>query len=105
MQVLNGGPGIVLRLSGEFDLACEEGFRHRAAQVSSGTEVLIDLRQLTFIDSTGIRLIVELWQRSKGDGIDLAILPGPPEVQRVFQMTGLDEVLPLADRTGDQAEQ
>jgi anti-sigma B factor antagonist len=105
MQVQNGDAGIVLRLSGEFDLACEEAFRDRAAQMPSGAEVLIDLRELTFIDSTGIRLIVELWQRSNNDGIDLAILPGPPDVQRVFQITGLDEVLPISNRAADQTEE
>jgi anti-sigma B factor antagonist len=60
--------------------------------------VVIDLRQLTFLDSTGIAALVEADSYARRDGWNLAIVKGPPQVQRVLELCGLTEVLPLADQ-------
>ena len=53
----------------------------------------IDLRQLTFLDSTGVAAD----SYARRDGWSLTIVKGPPQVQRVLEICGLTEVLPLAD--------
>ena len=58
--------------------------------------LIIDLRRLSFIDSSGLHLIVAIHKQCQRDGTPtLYLRPGPPEVQRTFQLTGLEEVLPF----------
>jgi anti-anti-sigma factor len=59
--------------------------------------VVIDLRQLTFLDSTGVTALVAADSYARRDGWNFAVVNGPPQVQRVLEICGLTEVLPLAD--------
>ena len=52
--------------------------------------VVLDLRNLSFMDSTGLRLIVVAERRARESGHRLVIVEGPPWVQRLFEVTGLD---------------
>jgi len=49
------------------------------------------------LDSTGVRALVAADSHARRDGWSLAIVKGPPEVQRVLEICGLNEVLPPAD--------
>jgi anti-sigma B factor antagonist len=84
-----------VRLRGEFDLAGRERFRKVAESLgrSGLRRVVLDLRGLTFIDSSGLRWIIDLWKRSQDDGFDLTIVRGSPSIARVFELAGLDDVL------------
>jgi anti-sigma B factor antagonist len=59
--------------------------------------VVLDLRGATFIDSTGLHLILEEHAAAEADGGGFAIRPGPPAVQRIFDVTGLEGRLPFLD--------
>jgi len=89
----------LVHLTGEFGLASEKEFKDKMRVVANDGlgKLVLDLRELTFIDSTGLRMILEQWNRFRADGLDLSILPGSGQVQRVFAMTGLAELLPFAD--------
>jgi anti-anti-sigma factor len=64
----------------------------------SGQEiVVIDLRRLTFVDSTGVAALVAADRHARRAGRSLAIVKGPAQVQRVLELCGLTEVLALAD--------
>jgi hypothetical protein len=58
--------------------------------------VVIDLSGLTFADSTGVFLFVELWDRFRGQGADVVFEGAREQTQRFFQVTGLDRILPIA---------
>jgi anti-anti-sigma factor len=58
-------------------------------------ELVLDLREVTFMDSTGLRIVVGLHRQAGDDGFAFAVIPGPPEVQRVFELTGLLDALPF----------
>jgi anti-sigma B factor antagonist len=92
------GSTLFVRLIGEFDLASHDQFE-RAVDGHDGPPraIVLDLQGLTFIDSTGLRVIVALWERSLQEGFDFAIVPGSTQVQRAFALTGLDGVLPMAE--------
>jgi anti-anti-sigma factor len=60
-------------------------------------EVVLDLRGLTFMDSTGLRLVIRWDTTARADGFRFAIVPGAETVQRVFRLTGMDEHLTVAD--------
>jgi anti-anti-sigma factor len=90
---------LFIRLEGELDLSSEDPFQKEVERVLNGntSTVIVDLRELTFIDSTGLRMLIRL-HREVGDGqVDFAIFCGDGPVRRVFEQTGLDAILPLVD--------
>ncbi len=59
--------------------------------------MLIDLSELTFLDSTGLRTIVTAHQRASDADRRVVVVKGPEIVHRVFTITGLDERLHIVD--------
>lgn len=90
---------------GDVDLATVGRLREQVDElIGAGfLRVVLDLRGVTFLDSTGLRLVLELYRRSRADGWDLLIIEGPADVQRVFDVTGLRPLLPLAEADGGEA--
>lgn len=85
---------------GELDLATVPELLARIApHRRPGNRVVIDLRPLTFMDSSGLRMLLVLHEASAGEGWELAVVQGPPEVQRVFELTGMDQLLPFVGAT------
>ncbi len=93
VTVVRGVTRVVLR--GELDLASVPVLERELAAIeeagSAGLE--LDLRGLTFIDSTGLRAILGADERARRQGRELRVLPGPEPVHRVFRITGLDRRL------------
>jgi anti-anti-sigma factor len=90
---------VQIALTGEFDLAGLPGFEDRIAEVESEgpTAIVIDLTGLRFMDSSGLRALVSADDRARKQQRRLAIVPGPPEVRRVFEITKLDTRLDLVE--------
>jgi anti-sigma B factor antagonist len=82
----------LLGLRGELDLSTAPRVEQALRQLESEGNPLIvlDLRGLTFLDSSGLRLILDADTRARRDDRRLLVVPGPPEVQRVFQVTLTD---------------
>lgn len=59
--------------------------------------LVVDLRRLDFIDSTGLRLLLACDAEARQDGFSFALTPGPARVQRVFELTRTLDVLPFVD--------
>lgn len=58
--------------------------------------VVLDLSRVSFIDSSGIHAVVGTAKRCAEQNVHLVILPGPPQVHRVFEMCQLTTLLPFA---------
>lgn len=100
------GEGLVqLVLRGELDLSTVQKVEDELAAVEAGEDkvVVLDLSGLTFLDSTGLRLMVTADQRAQKDGRRLVIVKGPETVQRVFSITKLDETLEMVDDLSEVA--
>ncbi len=91
------GTTIVIELAGECDLAGAAAVRQAIAAALAGRPeyVVFDLSRLTFMDSTGLHITIELAQRADVENARLVIIPGPPAVQRLFDIAGVTERLPL----------
>jgi anti-sigma B factor antagonist len=63
--------------------------------------LVLDLRGLTFMDSTGLRLVIRWHTAARQNGFRFAIVPGPEIVQRVFRLTGMDAHLTVVDPPDD----
>jgi anti-anti-sigma factor len=85
---------------GEVDLATVDQLRtelHQAMDNAIGRVILLDLRRTTFADSSMLHLTVDAYDRARIDGIEFAIVAGPPIVQRTFDVAGLSDRLPFVD--------
>ncbi len=93
----DGATHVALR--GELDLSSADRVERELERVESERPdlIVLDLRGLTFLDSTGLRLIVTADQRARQSGRRLAVVRGPATVQRVFSITKLDERLDMVD--------
>ena len=100
IQADRRGGDHVLALSGELDLATAPRVEAElaAAAATDADRIVLDLCGLDFIDSTGLRLILNADARSKANGQRLRLLPGPPRVQRIFEITATTGRLHFADR-------
>jgi anti-anti-sigma factor len=98
VRVERDDEAIALRLTGEFDLAAKDDFEAGVEDALTAplSRLVLDLRGLRFVDSTGLSAILTLWERAEQDGFVLSILRGPSDVQRTFEVTGLDRLLPFS---------
>jgi anti-anti-sigma factor len=55
---------------------------------------VLDLRGLTFMDSSGLHLITRWVNEASQDGFAFELEPGPPAVQRIFELTAVTDALP-----------
>jgi anti-sigma B factor antagonist len=62
--------------------------------------IVLDLRGVTFMDSGGLHSLIKAHDACRQDGHDLQIIPGPENVQRLFQLTGTADMLPFIDGNG-----
>lgn len=90
-------------LSGELDLSTVDKVEQELQRVEAEgpATVALDLSRLTFLDSSGLRLIVSADQRARRDSRRFVVVRGPDTVQRVFTITHLDEQLELVDDVAD----
>jgi anti-anti-sigma factor len=89
----------LMTLSGEFDMAAVQQFQREIEMVEAGSPpaIVVDMSQLEFMDSSGLRALVTADERARRAGRRLAIVPGPPHVRRVFEITQLDARLDLVE--------
>ena len=71
-----------------------------AALADGARAVEIDLTQASFIDSTTIGVLVKAHKRLSAAGVPLEIVCDEPNVLRIFEVTGLEEVLPIRPSRG-----
>jgi anti-anti-sigma factor len=99
MRSTRDGDAHVIALAGELDLAGADLLDGELQRVeaSDARHIILDLSELEFIDSTGIRLIYMADMRSRKDSDRLAIRRGPDAVHRLFVITDLADRLPFLD--------
>jgi anti-sigma B factor antagonist len=90
---------VVLTVHGDVDLASagEVGAR-LAALRAAGEPTLLDLDHLDFMDSSGLRMVLEAAEASDATGWSFALTPGTEQVKRLFESTRVTERLPIVPR-------
>jgi anti-anti-sigma factor len=86
----------ILTLAGELDMASAEILQQALEEPTLATEpsMVLDLEQLQFIDSTGLRIILRALERCRARGQAFAITRGSAQVQRLLSVTGVAAHLP-----------
>jgi anti-sigma B factor antagonist len=99
LEVQSQGKATVIAVRGELDLASSPALQEELDRVSaSDAEMLIiDLRELDFMDSTGLSVLVRAHQRAEEQGRQLAVVKGPQQVQRLLSLTGVSDRMTVVD--------
>ena len=102
----------IVQPHGELDIATAETLRTTLDAAVTETllaaldgmelpaRLVLDLRGLSFIDSSGLHVVSALDQRAKRDGFQLTLLAPAAPVDRAIQLSGLDKVLPFVAPDG-----
>ena len=97
----------IVQPRGELDIATVETLRSRLDAAIAETlrvpldgfenaaRLVLDLRGLSFIDSTGLHLLLALDQQAQRDGLLLTLVAPAPPIDRAIELCGLDQVLPF----------
>ncbi len=92
-------------VEGEIDLSSAPALLDAvlcAALANDHRQVVIDLRHVTFIDSSGLAAVVEMRRRLRDNGTHLVVTGPSDPVRRIFEMTGLADVVDLQSGWPDQ---
>ncbi len=93
------GPLAVVTVSGDLDAARAPALREKLQAVIGGgaTHIVLDLRRVTFIESVALGVIVAARRQVGGTDKSVCIVlrPDQQSLRKVFEMTGLDKVLPV----------
>jgi anti-sigma B factor antagonist len=104
IDVRHGEDRIVVGLHGELDLAGAPLLQAEIEAPAFDTAgiVVLDLEDLQFIDSAGLRVILSAHERSQEHGQGFALTRGPQQVQRLLSIAGVDEHLRIIASPDDQ---
>jgi len=82
---------------GEVDIETAGQITERLEEATArgARDVVLDLRGVTFLDSTGLHMVLEADAASRAHGWEFGLIGGPPDVQRVFDLTGSRAPLPF----------
>jgi anti-sigma B factor antagonist len=96
IEVRNAPDRVVLCLHGELDLASAPLLAQEiesASNEATAAMVVLDLMELRFIDSTGLRIVLTANERAQERGQEFALTRGSEQVQRLLSITGVGEHL------------
>ena len=94
------GPAVALSISGELDIRTISVVSERVdEQLAAGvSDLTLDLRRLTFLDSSGLRLLIGLHDRSRQSGWQLRLIsPEAEAATLVLRATGAHSALPFTE--------
>jgi len=97
IDVERGDERTLVTLSGELDASTATLLYDQLSdlEVEDVQHVVLDLAQVTFMDSTGLSVIVTEHKRMQHSRGSLTIFAPPSSVRRLFEITGLDSVLDI----------
>jgi anti-sigma B factor antagonist len=92
-----GGDVHVIALTGEIDLYTAPEFKQQLLDViaKGGKQVIVDLTDTTFIDSTTLGVLVGGVKRLRPNGGQLTIVCSDRNITKIFEITGLNRVFPI----------
>jgi anti-sigma B factor antagonist len=99
LEVRNQGRATVIAVSGELDLASSPALQEELDRVAGSDSqlLIIDLRELDFMDSTGLSILIRAHQAAEEAGHRLAIVNGSRQVRRLLSLTGVADRLTIVD--------
>jgi anti-anti-sigma factor len=99
LETREEGGAVRIAVAGELDLASALTFDEevRRAEERHPSALVLDLRRLRFMDSTGLRLIMSAQARARTRGRRFAIVQGSEPIRRLFRLAGVQRRLEIVD--------
>jgi anti-anti-sigma factor len=91
---------VIVAPRGELDMATVGAVEQELRRLydSGFRTIVLDLGGLSFMDSSGLHLVTRWAQEASRDGFVFELEPGPPQVQRLFELTSVIDELPFRSR-------
>ncbi|HET9720028.1 MAG TPA: STAS domain-containing protein [Solirubrobacteraceae bacterium] len=104
VEARSQGQAYVLAVSGELDLAAASSLEEELdrALASDSQVIVVDLKDLDFIDSTGLSVLVRAHQRAQESELQMGLVNPGTQVERLLSLTGLAQRLTLDQSVQDQ---
>ena len=96
LSVRSGSPAeVVVAVEGELDVSNAPRLRRALSDVIDGEpgSVVVDLSRLTFVDSTGLGVLVGADKRARALGVGLVLSSPQPSIAKVFEIAGVHRVM------------
>ena len=102
MTIEERGDAVHVVMTGELDISTAQRLEDDLKRIEADrpATIVLDLQKLTFMDSTGLRLLIMADSRAREDERRLVIVQGNEMVQRVMRLTRLDERLTIVEDPG-----
>lgn len=103
VTVGNAGDATLVSVVGELDIATADRLSKALAevQVGSGGRLVVDLGEVEFMDSTGLRLLIGANRRAGESDYAFVVVTGASPAKRVFELTKMDEHITVVDRLAE----
>lgn len=97
IQTSPSGTDVVIAITGEIDAATASALSAELedAIASTAPRVVVDFSRLSFIDSSGLSMLIAAHRRLVEDGRGLVVRSAPPSARRLLEISGLDRVLSI----------
>lgn len=89
---------LIARISGELDLVIADKFRTAVDQAldrGNCSKLILDLSRVTFIDSSGLGVILGRYKRLTPQGGVMAIVAPQPQVEKILEFSGIKRIIKL----------
>lgn len=88
---------VIAELTGDIDLSTVATLRERLLELAgSGQPLIVDLNRITFIDSTGLGVLIAVARRADMHGGSLHAICSRPQTRKLLWLTGVDRRIPLS---------
>jgi len=95
----------IVTAAGEIDISTVTRLRERVFELAaSGAPLVVDLDQVSFIDSVGLAVLVGAANRAAASGSSLQVTCARPKICQLMRLTGLDRTIPLASSLDEALE-
>lgn len=88
---------LLVRVEGELDMATSGDFEEAIGDAEPGGQLVIDLSECTFLDSSAVRVLVETARAIERANGRIALVARDPGIRRVLEIAAVDTMLPVHD--------
>ena len=95
------GAALIVAPEGELDMATADSLRASLDDLGDARSLVLDLRGLDFLDTSGLQLVFEQQRRAEQEGFSFVLVRGQRHVQRLFEIAGMNDRLTIVDEVKD----